>query len=173
MRDVCVPGWSVFWLCRPPATLCVSRSSAENQAGLKQWDLHLWKETQRVGLCFSLKYGVNGWQKCGVGRKVILDTREGRWICLEGGVESKGIIPGVVVTRSLNLWPEYKETNSSDAQNEAAGWQFLEDYLSPCEVEERITGDTGPSMNCKSLVPCIALLRLDLKQKDRYMFSWA
>lgn len=78
-----------------------------------------------MGLCFSLKYGVNGWQKCGVGRKVILDTREGRWICLEGGVESKGIIPGVVVTRSLNLWPEYMEKNSSDAQNEAEGWVVL------------------------------------------------
>lgn len=123
MRDA--PGWSLFWLCRPPATLCVSRSSAENQAGLKQWDLQLWKETQRVGLCFSLKYGVKGWQKCGVGRKVMLHTREGRWTCLEGGVESKGIILGVSVTRSLNLWPEYKETNSSDAQNEAGGWAVL------------------------------------------------
>lgn len=53
------------------------------------------------------------------------------------------------------------------------GGQFLEDYLSTCEVEERITGDIGPSMIGKSLVPGIALLRLDLKQEDRYMFSWA
>lgn len=50
MRSFCVPGWSWFWLCRPPTSLCVYRSSVENQAGLKQWDLHLGKESQWVEL---------------------------------------------------------------------------------------------------------------------------